>query len=153
MPTWKGICPDSKEKGLTNQIALLTLFYIHSSYALIPPLRTPSRNLSDTTTQKMSDRASFRSGSSGRGGGGRGGYQSRGGRGGAGAGGDDRKPRKENILDLAKYADKEITVKFAGGREVVGTLKGYDQLMNLVMDDVREVLRGQAYFPRAFCFP
>ena len=25
---------------------------------------------------------------------------------------------------------------------VVGTLKGYDQLMNLVLDDVRELLRG-----------
>ncbi|KAI4174047.1 MAG: hypothetical protein LQ343_002611 [Gyalolechia ehrenbergii] len=37
--------------------------------------------------------------------------------------------------------DKEITVKFNGGREVVGTLKGYDQLMNLVLDDVKETLR------------
>lgn len=26
---------------------------------------------------------------------------------------------------------------------VVGTLKGYDQLMNLVLDDVRETLRGE----------
>ena len=25
---------------------------------------------------------------------------------------------------------------------VVGTLKGYDQLMNLVLDDVQEMLRG-----------
>ncbi|KAF9449072.1 LSM-domain-containing protein, partial [Macrolepiota fuliginosa MF-IS2] len=25
-----------------------------------------------------------------------------------------------------------------GGREVVGTLKGYDQLLNLVLDDVEE---------------
>ena len=25
---------------------------------------------------------------------------------------------------------------------VTGTLKGYDQLMNLVLDDVKEVLRG-----------
>lgn len=27
-------------------------------------------------------------------------------------------------------------------RTVVGTLKGYDQLMNLVLDDVQELLRG-----------
>lgn len=47
----------------------------------------------------------------------------RGGRGGAGrggsagrAGGDDR-PRREAILDLAKYVDKRIRVKFTGGRE------------------------------------
>lgn len=26
---------------------------------------------------------------------------------------------------------------------VTGTLKGYDQLMNLVLDDVREVMRGK----------
>jgi len=60
----------------------------------------------------------------GRGGGGGG----RGGRGGAGGGGggggqagynkdqQERKPR-EAILDLAKFMDKAITVKFNGGRE------------------------------------
>jgi len=37
--------------------------------------------------------------------------------------------------------DKQVTVKFNGGREVIGTLKGYDQLMNLVLDDVKETLR------------
>ncbi|KAJ3531915.1 hypothetical protein NM208_g8665 [Fusarium decemcellulare] len=37
--------------------------------------------------------------------------------------------------------DKQITVKFNGGREVKGTLKGYDALMNLVLDDVNEVVR------------
>ncbi|KAL5115480.1 U6 snRNP-associated protein Lsm7 [Pleosporales sp. CAS-2024a] len=50
------------------------------------------------------------------------------------------RPKKENILDLAKYMDKQLTVKFSGGREVIGTLKGYDQLMNLVLDDVKEAL-------------
>ncbi|PGH35438.1 U6 snRNA-associated Sm-like protein LSm7 [[Emmonsia] crescens] len=51
------------------------------------------------------------------------------------------KPKKENILDLTKYMEKEVSVKFNGGREVTGTLKGYDQLMNLVLDDVKEVMR------------
>lgn len=91
----------------------------------------------------MSDRGQFRGG---RGGGGRGGDRGRGGaRGGGGAaaghGQQHDRPKKENILDLSKYMDKEITVKFNGGREVVGTLKGYDQLMNLVLDDVKEVMR------------
>jgi small nuclear ribonucleoprotein (snRNP)-like protein len=27
-------------------------------------------------------------------------------------------------------------------RTVIGTLKGYDQLMNLVLDDVKETMRG-----------
>ncbi|CAF9937890.1 MAG: Sm-like protein lsm7 [Heterodermia speciosa] len=90
----------------------------------------------------MSDRANFRGGrGTSRGGdhrGARGGPGSGGGRGGAQ---QAEKPKKENILDLTKYMDKQITVKFNGGREVVGTLKGYDQLMNLVLDDVRETLR------------
>lgn len=38
--------------------------------------------------------------------------------------------------------DKEIRVKFQGGREVVGVLKGYDQLQNLVLDEVREEPTG-----------
>jgi U6 snRNA-associated Sm-like protein LSm7 len=72
----------------------------------------------------MSDRPAYRGGSRG---GSRGDYSSRGGGGGRGgsrggyAGGDrgdkGEKPKKENILDLAKYMDKQITVKFNGGRE------------------------------------
>jgi U6 snRNA-associated Sm-like protein LSm7 len=104
----------------------------------------------------MSDRPAHRGG--GRGGGGGGGFRGggRGGHGGGrgggdrgdrgghhgGAGGQDReRPKKENILDLAKYMDKQITVKFNGGRQVQGTLKGYDALMNLVLDDVQEIMR------------
>ncbi|MCJ1366233.1 Sm-like protein lsm7 [Acarospora aff. strigata] len=94
----------------------------------------------------MSERGSFRG--RGRGGGrDRGDGGSRGGRGGARGGGhggqQQERPKKENILDLTKYMDKEINVKFNGGREIVGTLKGYDQLMNLVLDDVKETLKGR----------
>ncbi|CAG8076074.1 unnamed protein product [Penicillium nalgiovense] len=39
--------------------------------------------------------------------------------------------------------DKEVQVKFSGGREVTGTLKGYDQLMNLVLDEVKETMRDE----------
>ncbi|EST05867.2 Ribonucleoprotein LSM domain protein [Kalmanozyma brasiliensis GHG001] len=53
------------------------------------------------------------------------------------------RPKKEAILDLTKYIDRQIRVKFAGGREVFGTLKGFDQLMNLVMDEVTESLRDE----------
>ncbi|CAF9917041.1 MAG: Sm-like protein lsm7 [Alectoria fallacina] len=92
----------------------------------------------------MSERGNFRGrGGGGGGGGGRGGGER--GRGGGGRGGGHaqgvEKPKKENILDLAKYMDKQIMVKFNGGREIQGTLKGHDQLMNLVLDDVQEMLR------------
>ncbi|KAN0065374.1 U6 snRNP-associated protein Lsm7 [Thecaphora frezii] len=53
------------------------------------------------------------------------------------------RPKKEAILDLSKYLDQRVRVKFAGGREVQGVLKGYDQLMNLVMDQVEETLRDE----------
>jgi len=97
----------------------------------------------------MSERANFRGGRGGRGrGGGSGEGESshRGGRGGGGRGGGGghqqaERPKKENILDLTRYMDKEIGVKFNGGREIIGTLKGFDQLMNLVLDDVRELTR------------
>lgn len=39
--------------------------------------------------------------------------------------------------------DKEIRAKFQGGREVIGVLKGYDQLQNLVLDEVREEPTGK----------
>ncbi|ODQ79874.1 hypothetical protein BABINDRAFT_8066 [Babjeviella inositovora NRRL Y-12698] len=53
-------------------------------------------------------------------------------------------PKREAILDLSKYQDKQIRVKFIGGRQVIGTLKGFDQLMNLVLDDVKENLADPA---------
>jgi hypothetical protein len=57
----------------------------------------------------MSERGSFRGGR-GRGRGGQAQQKS-------GGGGAQEKPKKENILDLNKYMDKEVQVKFNGGRE------------------------------------
>lgn len=58
------------------------------------------------------------------------------------AGGDGKeKRRKESILDLSKYLEKTIRVKFVGGREAAGVLKGYDPLLNLVLDNTTEFLR------------
>lgn len=37
--------------------------------------------------------------------------------------------------------EKPIRVKFAGGREAAGVLKGYDPLLNLVLDSTVEYLR------------
>jgi U6 snRNA-associated Sm-like protein LSm7 len=50
-------------------------------------------------------------------------------------------PRKESILELAKLMDAKVRVKCLGGRELEGTLKGYDELVNLVLDDCDEFLR------------
>ena len=105
----------------------------------------------------MSERGQFRGGAGGGRGGHRGGRGGGGNRGGGAQSSQTERPKKENILDLTKYMDKQVNVKFNGGREseflhpnsdsglqflVVGTLKGYDQLMNLVLDDVKETMRG-----------
>ena len=76
------------------------------------------------------------------------------------------KKRKETLLsaELGKFLEKKIRVKFQGGREgvyiilrnlcltvsyarnssviAVGILKGYDQLLNLVLDGTIEHLQG-----------
>jgi U6 snRNA-associated Sm-like protein LSm7 len=71
------------------------------------------------------------------GGGGRGEYRGRGGGrgghaegrgGGAQAGGERERPKKENILDLGKYMDKRITVKFTGGREGEFLFPGFREI-------------------------
>lgn len=75
---------------------------------------------------------------------------------------------KQSAVDLAKFIDKGVHVKLAGGREgeiykgslncylhviktflsmnwsVSGVLKGYDQLLNLVLDEGIEYIRGES---------
>jgi U6 snRNA-associated Sm-like protein LSm7 len=52
--------------------------------------------------------------------------------------------KKESILELTKMIDAKVHVKCLGGREVVGVLKGYDELVNLVLDDADEYIRGES---------
>ncbi|KIM58067.1 hypothetical protein SCLCIDRAFT_16839 [Scleroderma citrinum Foug A] len=59
------------------------------------------------------------------------------------------KGKREAILDLSKYVNERIRVKFTGGREVTGVLKGYDQLLNLVLDEVEEEMNDPEPHKRA----
>lgn len=54
---------------------------------------------------------------------------------------EERKSKKTSILDLSRFMDKAIRVKFSGGREVAGVLKGYDHLLNIVLDNCTEFIR------------
>lgn len=56
----------------------------------------------------------------------------------------NQRPRKESIMDLNRYLDKRIRVKFSGGREATGILKGCDNLQNMVLDNTVEYLRDPA---------
>lgn len=50
---------------------------------------------------------------------------------------------KENkqVLDIKKWVGQEVIVKLTGGREVRGVLKGFDTMVNLVLDTCVETLR------------
>lgn len=39
--------------------------------------------------------------------------------------------------------DTKIRVKFVGGREVVGILRGADPICNMVLDEAIEYIRGR----------
>lgn len=54
--------------------------------------------------------------------------------------------KKESILNFEKSLDKKVYVKFTGGREIIGVLKGYDSTVNLVLDDCIEYMRGIRLF-------
>lgn len=50
--------------------------------------------------------------------------------------------RNESILELQKMMDALVHVKCLGGREFKGILRGFDDLVNLVLDDSDEFIRG-----------
>ncbi|KAL8442912.1 hypothetical protein Emag_006197 [Eimeria magna] len=50
-----------------------------------------------------------------------------------------KEPR--SVIDPSKFLNKKVRVKFSGGREVEGTLKGHDAVCNLVLDDTEEFMR------------
>ncbi len=42
--------------------------------------------------------------------------------------------------DLKKYMDKHLDIKLNGNRRVIGVLRGFDQFMNLVLEECDEVI-------------
>jgi len=46
-------------------------------------------------------------------------------------------------MDFSHYLNKKVIVNFSGGREVTGVLKGFDQVSNLVLDDVWESIKDK----------
>ncbi|GKZ00088.1 hypothetical protein MPSEU_000962200 [Mayamaea pseudoterrestris] len=54
-------------------------------------------------------------------------------------------PKKESILELSKLQDQLVRVKCIGGRELLGILRGYDELVNLVLDECDEFLRDESH--------
>jgi len=44
---------------------------------------------------------------------------------------------------LAKSLDMRVLIKLKGGRELRGKLRGYDQHMNLILEDTEELRPGE----------
>ena len=49
--------------------------------------------------------------------------------------------------DLRKYLDRRLDVRLNANRRIVGVLKGYDQFMNLVLEDTEEIGENEAKAP------
>ena len=43
--------------------------------------------------------------------------------------------------DLKKYMEKRVSLKLNGNRMVIGVLRGYDQFMNIVLEEGTEVVQ------------
>merc|ERR1712216_244588 len=54
----------------------------------------------------------------------------------------DSAPRMPSATgpDLKKYMDKRLQIKLNGNRTVQGVLRGFDQFMNLVLDETMEIV-------------
>ncbi len=49
--------------------------------------------------------------------------------------------------DLRKYMDKRLDIRMNASRRIVGVLRGYDQFMNLVLEDVEEITQNEEKVP------
>ncbi len=54
----------------------------------------------------------------------------------------DSETYNPSIIKLSGWVDKEVRVRFVGGRTITGTLKGSDNANNMIVDDTIEYLRG-----------
>lgn len=45
--------------------------------------------------------------------------------------------------DLKKYMDKRLDIRLNANRRLYGVLKGYDQFMNIVLEDTQEVVSNE----------
>ena len=49
---------------------------------------------------------------------------------------------KETVIDLKAYIDAKLCIRFVGGREIEGILRGADAVCNLVLDEAVEIDGG-----------
>ncbi|OAG31189.1 U6 snRNA-associated Sm-like protein LSm7 [Nematocida displodere] len=50
---------------------------------------------------------------------------------------DDKGGKREQVFDLERYSGKIVQISFFGGIQVCGRLKGYDQILNIVLENAK----------------
>lgn len=50
---------------------------------------------------------------------------------------EEREGKRVETLDLAPYMGKNVQISFFGGIQVHGYLRGYDQALNVVLENAR----------------
>lgn len=45
-------------------------------------------------------------------------------------------------MDYTHLLGKKVIVNFVGGREVIGILRNFDQVQNLILEEAVEIFRG-----------
>ncbi|KAL0221324.1 hypothetical protein RCL1_001178 [Eukaryota sp. TZLM3-RCL] len=49
-------------------------------------------------------------------------------------------PQRKDIIDMSKFINRPVHIRLSGGRTVTGIVKGYDALLNTVLDNMIELL-------------
>ena len=52
------------------------------------------------------------------------------------------RPVRPSVIDLDRLIGQTVRVKFTGGREMTGTLRGHDPVPNLLLEDTIEWVRN-----------
>jgi small nuclear ribonucleoprotein G len=54
-------------------------------------------------------------------------------------------PQGSHAPELKKYLDKKLSVKMNGKRHVTGILRGFDQFMNITLDQATEDVNNEKH--------
>eukprot|EP00762_Andalucia_godoyi_P004484 ANDGO_08247.mRNA.1 Sm-like protein LSM7 len=52
------------------------------------------------------------------------------------------RPQRQGVFQFEPYLDQKVSVKLNGGRELVGTLRGFDTQQNLILEGALEYIRS-----------
>ncbi|KAI5187462.1 U6 snRNA-associated Sm-like protein LSm7 [Nematocida homosporus] len=50
---------------------------------------------------------------------------------------EDRANKRVQVFDLEKYLGKMLQISFFGGIQICGRLTGYDQILNMVLEEAK----------------